>query len=1000
MKLQHTLRAFRGVLLASALALATTACGTGDVSVEGPDVTADVGGGGDTSGGGGGGGKDTAGSKDTSGGDTGGGVACVADFDCTVSIEETSCSKPRCIGGVCKAAVQPKGTPCELDGLEPGPCQVSVCDGVGKCTFAGAPEGLPCGDGPCGDVCQGGQCVQGGGKDDGDPCTLDVCEGGQVQHLPLTDPSVDCDDGNPCTASAGCLGGNCVGKPLVCDDGIDCTIDFCAGGKGCDTIVADGLCDDGNPCTSSACLPDQGGCVHKAEAGKACDDDNACSADETCDANGVCGKGKNICQCKTADDCNGGNLCLQFVCEQGVCLATPGIDPCTGKDDSFCGAYFCDPATGGCAFKPLKEGQPCDDGDACTSASQCAGGKCAPSAKAVCDDGNPCTVDGCDSKVGCVSKPADGQTCNDGNACTQKDTCKNGGCYGVQQNCNDGDACTVDSCAPDSGKCAHKPIPGCGGCKSDAECNDGDPCTKDACIVNDNGSGGICTATKIPNCGVTCDSDTACDDNDPCTKDGCSIDAAGQLLCTHVPLQDPNCQPGCKSPADCPQPGAICMEATCINGACGVALTPGCVIGCKSDAECEDGNKCTINVCTVQGTIGTCQSKTLPDCGGCTSDAQCPAPGGLCSVAYCEAGVCKIKQDPACATCKSDLDCDDGDKCTKDACLANSAGSTGCIHEPIPGCGTTGCAGDAACDDGNACTTDACVAGKCVFKPKSCDDGNACTIDACTAGKCLYSSKVCNDGDACTQDACDPKSGQCLAAPILNCGNKCTSSQQCQDNNPCVYSYCSQGTCTAQPKTCNDNNACTFDSCNLQNGACVYTPIPGCDNSCKQTSDCDDSNPCTYDTCSAFQGKCYNQTIPNCDPTKPKCKSAADCDDGKPCTTDSCSTFSGNCSHYNVPNCVIGLPCKTAAECNDKNGCTTDVCEAGKCAPKSISCDDFNPCTNDYCQTSNGKCVHTQKPGCVAEACKADSECQDGNSCTKDLCLFGYCQHLLDPACN
>ncbi len=41
--------------------------------------------------------------------------------------------------------------------------------------------------------------------------------------------------------------------------------------------------------------------------------------------------------------------------------------------------------------------------DACTFADRCVGGVCTGGAAAVCNDGNPCTVDTCESPTGCAT---------------------------------------------------------------------------------------------------------------------------------------------------------------------------------------------------------------------------------------------------------------------------------------------------------------------------------------------------------------------------------------------------------------------------------------------------------------------------------------------------------------------------------------------------------------------------------------------------------------------
>jgi hypothetical protein len=48
--------------------------------------------------------------------------------------------------------------------------------------------------------------------DDGDPCTVDTCQGGQCVHI-----AVDCAVQQLCTIAT-CMGGQCVSAPVPCDD--------------------------------------------------------------------------------------------------------------------------------------------------------------------------------------------------------------------------------------------------------------------------------------------------------------------------------------------------------------------------------------------------------------------------------------------------------------------------------------------------------------------------------------------------------------------------------------------------------------------------------------------------------------------------------------------------------------------------------------------------------------------------------------------------------------
>ena len=119
------------------------------------------------------------------------------------------------------------------------------------------------------------------------------------------------------------------------------------------------------------------------------------------------------------------------------------------------------------------ENAPCIDGDACTTAEHCKGGLCV-GAKIVCNDGDLCTVDDCDSIDSCVALANGVAACDDNDACTADSCDKINGCAHMGLDggfCDDGDPCSsADTCS--AGKCKGKP----GGA-----CDDGNPCTDDSC---------------------------------------------------------------------------------------------------------------------------------------------------------------------------------------------------------------------------------------------------------------------------------------------------------------------------------------------------------------------------------------------------------------------------------------------------------------------------------------------------------------------------------------
>ncbi len=119
--------------------------------------------------------------------------------------------------------------------------------------------------------------------DDGDPCTLDVCNAGACGTNGSDNEGGPCDDGDACTDGETCQQGVCLGGTAIsCDNGV-----FCDGVETCDPDF--GECqagtapeDDGVACTVDVC--DEGlGEVINSPDDTACDDGDPCTID-TCDA--------------------------------------------------------------------------------------------------------------------------------------------------------------------------------------------------------------------------------------------------------------------------------------------------------------------------------------------------------------------------------------------------------------------------------------------------------------------------------------------------------------------------------------------------------------------------------------------------------------------------------------------------------------------------------------------------------------------------------------------
>ncbi|HJQ83291.1 MAG TPA: hypothetical protein VKA21_04400 [Candidatus Binatia bacterium] len=74
-------------------------------------------------------------------------------------------------------------------------------------------------------------------------------------------------------------------------------------------------------------------------------------------------------------------------------------------------------------------------------------------ADAECSDGNACSADRCDGKLGCRHTDT---SCDDGDACTEDSCNPTTGCRHAATGCDDADACTTDACDRGTG-CVHRP---------------------------------------------------------------------------------------------------------------------------------------------------------------------------------------------------------------------------------------------------------------------------------------------------------------------------------------------------------------------------------------------------------------------------------------------------------------------------------------------------------------------------------------------------------------
>jgi MYXO-CTERM domain-containing protein len=181
---------------------------------------------------------------------------------------------------------------------------------------------------------------------------------------------------------------------------------------------------------------------------------------------------------------------------------------------------------------------------------------------------------------------------------------------------------------------------------------------------------------------------------------------------------------------------------------------------------------------------------------------------------------------------------------------------------------------------------------------------------------------------------------------------------------------------------------------------------------------CDDEGTADNDGCSSICQVEVGYTCTGAPSTCQPCFENIDCDDGDACTLDLCA--SNACTHSAAPQgtqCLTGVCtssgscvecvddadcgstgplcntdthtcyCAADTDCDDTNECTSEVCTAGACAYTVLS--DATVCSIGHCNAD------AQAPACI---CETDLGCDDQNACSQDTCTANRCSHTYAPA--
>jgi hypothetical protein len=528
------------------------------------------GGGGESAGGGG---------ESAGGGGEGGSPQCASIGDCPTPV--SPCETPLCLGGQCGSQPAPNGTP--LPTQTPGDCALDVCDGFGNVTMQNDDGDMP---------------------DDGNECTAEQCNNGEVLSEPNAIGSMCSVGGIVCDGGGSCVACNAPSDCFMLPPNDDCQLRQCALGLceqlftpldtplgsqlagDCQVVVCDGngsmqgnvddsdLPVDGRECTDDVCTNGSPSNPNKALG-------EACSA-------GTCDDAGNCTGCSVPSDCGSDSFCQQHTCSNTLCgtIDTAVGTPLPSQDQiaGDCNELRCN-GSGGVVAVADDGDLPADDGNDC-SAEICSGGVASHPNKpidAVCATGGIV----CDGSGSCVA-------CNAPSQCAQGTVCQNATCSG--NSCGFMNIANNSPAKPSgqiAGDCKVVLCDGVGATKAPAVDNadvpiDGNDCTYDVC------TNGAPSNPSAP-AGTSCQNGTG-----SCNGAGTCSTLAGLGAPCSVSGQ---CQSG------------TCIDGVCCNGscnslceACSAALSGGANGSCAYIPIGQDPqDECAgAMVCTGAGACYTC----------------------------------------------------------------------------------------------------------------------------------------------------------------------------------------------------------------------------------------------------------------------------------------------------------------------------------------------------------------------------------------------------------
>jgi hypothetical protein len=485
-----------------------------------------------------------------------------------------------------------------------------------------------------------------------------------------------------------------------------------------------------------------------------------------------------------------------------------------------------------------------------------------------------------------------------------------------------------------------------GACKVNAACAVSNEPPSAACQVGTgtcNGTG-ACLVEGKASLGETCAADA------DCAEGHCVAGEGGSLVCCDAACDSP-CQ-ACSAAGHCeatPSSDSRCEAVACpADDVCRNYTADVVASQCRSFGQCQTGSDCP-------------HEALRPDA-ECECDAATAAcrlrPGASCTAAdQCASGVCAANAEGTSVCCSSA--CAEGLFCSSDgtSCVACEGNAVSCEGNTELRC-NTGAIARAECRNG--CTPGVgcndlpplgflCEAGQCAAP-------NVCQSDVAGASRCC-SRNCAAEGKVCAENgSCVCEEGQVAAGSdcLLENGDPCTSSQQCQAGSTCTDGVCCQQACNGSCERCEPNT-----------GLCVAIAAGQTDNTCNNGRQCVGARgDCRLNVRQPCSGNGAECTSNNCEPTvgnatqiccsqsctgdRPFCRSngqgCVQCETNGDCG-NGCNTQTGVCNAL-LP---IGTPCGTSSQCASNALCLLDQssqtrCCERNCAAEGLLCNGAGRC--------------------------------------------------------